>query len=58
VSCEVVCNRQENKHESKRISIAGNRNRATTNEDYNRMRLRICYSDLLNVYISECYKYF
>jgi hypothetical protein len=41
VSCEMVASRRLCKHESRRISIAGNRNRATTSEDYNRLRERV-----------------
>jgi hypothetical protein len=33
--------RQRRKHESRRISIVGNRNRATTTENYKRLRLRL-----------------
>jgi hypothetical protein len=38
VSCEIVASRQRPKHKSGRISIVGNRNRATSSEGYNRQR--------------------
>jgi hypothetical protein len=33
---------------------AVNRNQATTSEDYNRLMLRVCYSDLLRVQYNDC----
>jgi hypothetical protein len=41
VSCEMVANRQQHKHESRKISIVGNRNLTTPSEDYNRLRQRV-----------------
>jgi hypothetical protein len=38
VCCEMVASWQKCKHESRRVIIFGNRNWATTNEDYNRLR--------------------
>jgi hypothetical protein len=49
VSCEMVASRQRRKHESSRISIVRNRNRATASEDCNRLILDVCSSDLLSV---------
>jgi hypothetical protein len=38
-------NRQRRKHESRRISIVGYRNRATTTENYKKLRIRLYCSN-------------
>jgi hypothetical protein len=49
---EPFASRQRRKHEIRKISVVRNRNRATTSEYYNRLRLSMCYSDLLSVHIA------
>jgi hypothetical protein len=44
--CEMVASWQGHEHGSGGIPIIGSRYLATTSEDYNRLRLSVCYSDL------------
>jgi hypothetical protein len=60
----MLAGRQSRKHESRRISVAGSRKRATTSADYNRLTTRaivICQVRLLasdSVIIAYSYEYF
>jgi hypothetical protein len=58
MNIQLVASREQRKAESRKISRTARRNQATTNEDYNRHRLRLSlyYSNFLSVWISNSVK--
>jgi hypothetical protein len=49
----MVNSRQQHKHERRRISIIRNRDRVTTSEDYNRLRLDVFFSESIRLQIGD-----